>query len=87
MLAARPFLAHMSAWGIESPPIPEARLTPSDQPPRTPREEEEFLDWSENQARPARHLLRLDAGLMILLLILSLLLILGVVAYLRGWHW
>ena len=63
-------------------------MTPSEQPPpRSQREEEEFLDWSENQARPRRSLLGVDLGLLIILLAVTLFLVVALVLIFgRGHH-
>ncbi|HEY2585658.1 MAG TPA: hypothetical protein VGI81_07835 [Tepidisphaeraceae bacterium] len=63
-------------------------MTPSEPPPpRSQREEEEFLDWSENQARPRRSLLGIDFGLLIILLVVTVLLVVALVAIFgRGHH-
>lgn len=55
-------------------------------PSHTLREEEEFLDWSENQARSPRQRRGLDVRMFFILLIFSLILILGLVGLFRGWY-
>jgi len=73
--------------GVQFLPVREVSLTPSEQPPpRSPREEEEFLDWSENQRRPRRSLLGLDLGVLVLLLAVTVLLVIGLVEFFRHVH-
>jgi hypothetical protein len=65
----------------------EVGLTaPQPPPPRSPREEEEFLDWSENQARSRRSLLGVDLALFVLLLLVAVLVAVAVMGWLGGGH-
>jgi hypothetical protein len=78
---------NMESNGVQFLPFREVSLTPSEQPPpRSPREEEEFLDWSENQRRPRRSLLGLDLGVFVLLLVVTALLVIGLVGFYRQLH-
>jgi hypothetical protein len=56
----------------------------ADKPPSTRREEEDFLDWSQNQARPRARAIRLDILLTLASLLLSAVLAVVLLLLMRG---
>ena len=55
-------------------------------PPRTPQQERDFLDWSENQARSRASNFWLDAVLIGMSLLFTALLVLTIFVWVHGWR-